>query len=1112
MSESAPLNDASKQPSLNHGALNSLNSMEIETCKKALEDLGGLESLCKELHIDLTTGLTETQVPILRSLMGENKFPENPLESYFSLVLGALSDCTLLILICAGIASLVIGIIQEGPEHGWIEGGAILIAVALVANISAANDYAKQKQFAALEKTTADADTCMVFRDGINQVIPTSQVVFGDVLILQAGNQIAADALMIDDNVITSNQSSLTGEPEDKKKSKNGDCMLYSSCLVSESGDNFKAMAVGIGKSSQWGKIKTTLATEASDTPLQVKLGTMTTNIGYIGMFFALITFISLVISIWTRYEGEGKPTSAYITRNVVSALILSFTVIVVAIPEGLPLAVTIALAYSTSAMYKDQCLIRVLAACETMGNATNICSDKTGTLTENRMTVVAGWFSGKEYTEEDFDTLNSKLPDSVKVCISDNCSINRTAMLVMGPGGITAVGNKTEGALMIMCKNWGFDYENTLRQKFHPPRDKVFSFNSAKKRSSAVVTLPDGTVRVYCKGASEWVIKDCTRFSDEAGNIVPMTEVKRAELSKLIESMAKRALRTLVVGHIDFKSIAEFPAGWEESGPPDAANLICDCIVGIIDPLRSDVKDAVKTAQGAGVIVRMVTGDNIMTAIAIAKQCGIKTDDGTAVEGPVFRKMTPAQADEALKNLQVMARSSPEDKWMLVTRLNGGKIPADQKEWEEYFAKYPEYKWETHKDLLLPGYREEWTKAHVAGEVVGVTGDGTNDAPALKAADVGLSMGITGTKVAQGASDIVILDDKFSSIVRAIMWGRCVYDNIRKFLQFQLTVNIVALLLVFVGAAAGFGQPLTAVQMLWVNLIMDTMGALALGTEKPTLSLLERKPYKRTASLISRPMIRNMLCQAVYQLVILFILLFRGAEWFGVRDIADKPCYQFDVKDAAATVKSSDGSVFTCGDWSAICKGQDGTDCYNANGFSKYQDFISTCLSCAKEDYIHGTIIFNAFIWCQIFNEYTARSIRHDWNIFKGVFSNPAFFMVSVVSAGCQYLIVQFGGRFTSTSPIDWAQWLITVALGFGSIFIGMLMRFIPCEENPNTFFGTPDEDSDTPWYKSMFGYDSEHPFFHWGALHPVASAPADAKKGEVEFTAVAVVEDNKA
>jgi len=451
-------------------------------------------------------------------------------------------------------------------------------------------------------------------------------------------------------------------------------------------------------------------------------------------------------------------------------------------------------------------------------------------------------------------------------------------------------------------------------------------------------------------------------------------------------------------------------------------------------------------------------------------------------IEGPAFRAMTPKEVDAILPKLQVMGRSSPDDKYLLVNRLNGAALPDGKEEWEKKHAG-KNVTWENDRDKLLPGYKEEWESSRPnGGQVVGVTGDGTNDAPALKVADVGLSMGITGTKVAQGASDIVIRDDKFSSIVKAIKWGRSVYDNIRKFLQFQLTVNLVALTLVFVAACSGTLTPLNAVQMLWVNLIMDTMGALALATEPPLDSMMDRKPYKRDSSLISWPMWRNILVQTVFQLIVVFILLYAGAGLFGVNE-GDKFCLRWmvektsspwDVDSASPTYLSqvtADASLpqITCQDFNTYCpRGSDtyNGECYdnqqtltfaNNNYYFKFEDlkdFDEKCLECTYYDYTHGSIIFNAFIFCQIFNEYTSRDIFDNWNFLDGIMNNYIFLYVSLFTVLAQIFLIEVGGTFVKTTSLTLNQWLITIALGAIGLPVGMLMRFIPVKEDPESFF----------------------------------------------------------
>uniref|UniRef100_A0A7S1UCT0 Cation-transporting P-type ATPase C-terminal domain-containing protein n=1 Tax=Phaeomonas parva TaxID=124430 RepID=A0A7S1UCT0_9STRA len=716
--------------------------------------------------------------------------------------------------------------------------------------------------------------------------------------------------------------------------------------------------------------------------------------------------------------------------------------------------------------MCKDQ-----LSACETMGNATNICTGKTGTLTENRMTVVQIWTARKHLENINVEG-TAEVASRVKDLVAANCAVNSAAKILYKKDGAAlarplVIGSATEGALLLMLDNWlGENAWESLRSKLldtgsrcgpscsTPSREKVYPFNSAKKRSTVVSFLPDGGVRVYVKGATEWLMADATHFSNDDGAQAELTDGVRSEIDTAIASMADNALRTLCIAHRDFASKDELPDDWMEH-PPDGEGLCVDAIVGIIDPLRPDVKDAVATAQRAGIFVRMVTGDNIRTAKAIARECGIFREGGIALEGTDFRKKTPEELDAILPKLQVLARSSPNDKLLLVSRLNGHGLPKDQYSWEERF---PDQSFQDMKDKLLPGYLPDWLLTRGGGgEVVGVIGDGTSDAPALKAADVGLAMG-TGTQVAKDAAEITILDDKFSSIVKAISWGRSLYDNIRKFLQLKLSVIIVAPTIVFIGVCGGFDAPLNAVMMLWVKLITDMM-ALPLLTELPTPEPLQRRPYNRDASLVSWPMWRNILCQSLFQLIILNMLLFAGESMFGVEH-AGNYCTKYEVMNSNDVVTVNGGSLFSCGDWSGRVSDLDDYDSRNITTSEDVDlDDIDHCWNeeeCDAHDYTHFTLIFNTFVFCQLFNEFNCRSIHSRWDVFSGVESNPMFMGIIAVTGLLQFILVTFGGEFTRTAPLTAAQWGISIGLGAISLPVGIAMRFIPVEENPDSFFGT--------------------------------------------------------
>eukprot|EP00960_Hanusia_phi_P000098 2818-Hanusia_phi.AAC.5 len=786
-----------------------------------------------------------------------------PQTSILVLMWEALQDPTLIFLCFAAIVSLVIGVFVEKDPMGWLEGTAILTAVVVVVLVGSINDYQKESQFRSLNAKKDDM-TVTVVRDGQKKEMSCHNLVVGDILLLGTGDIVTCDGYAIGPNDLQINEKMLTGETVNKRKGEyeiDGDRVVKSPVLFAgtqvQDGQG-KVLVLAVGTATYQGTMQQKMDeadAEHSRSILQQKLDDMTSYITNAGAAFAVVTVLILCFRMYIGFHQglccKESWDHAVHWSELLSFLISGVTIFVVAVPEGLPLAVTIALAFSVKKMLKDQNLVRHLTACETMGGATTICSDKTGTLTTSKMTVVKVFCDGSVSTMESL-----KLSPILKKLLCDAAVVNtmsKTNLRASSKGKEPDyLGNDTECGLLVMANKLGangkaIDYDSEdqeykrIRREF--PEDmegrKQFTFSSDRKRMSTRVKIGPGKYRVFCKGAAEMVVELCTNKYNMDGSVEPMSDKARKEVEAVINQFADEALRTICLAVKDVNVEIDDVEEAEK-------NLTMIGLVGIEDPVREEVPLAIKRCREAGIIVRMVTGDNMKTAAAIAKKCGIidKEEEGNVIDGKTFReRVAPGDVldqhefDKVWPKLRVMGRSTPLDKHLLVSGIQASKIGVSQ--------------------------------------TVAVTGDGTNDAPALKKADVGFAMGVQGTDVAKNASDIIIMDDNFASIVKAVMWGRCVYDNICRFLQFQLTVNITAIVVACVGSAVLTSSPLTAIQMLWVNLIMDSFASLALATEDPSERLLQRKPYPRNRAVLSKIMMKNMILHALWQLVILAVLIF---------------------------------------------------------------------------------------------------------------------------------------------------------------------------------------------------------------------------------------------
>ncbi|XP_072847531.1 plasma membrane calcium-transporting ATPase 3 isoform X4 [Pogona vitticeps] len=1005
-----------------------------EAIQKVQETYTDVNGLCRRLKTSPTEGLSDntTDLEKRRQIYGQNFIPPKKPKTFLQLVWEALQDVTLIILEIAAIISLGLsfyappgeeseacgnvaaGAEDEGEsEAGWIEGAAILLSVICVVLVTAFNDWSKEKQFRGLQSRIEQEQKFTVIRNGQQVQIPVAELVVGDIAQIKYGDLLPADGVLIQGNDLKIDESSLTGESDHVRKSVEKDPMLLSGTHVMEGSGRMVISAVGVNsqtgiiftllgaggeeeekkdkkakkqdgavamemqplKSAEGGEMEEREKKKASvpkkeKSVLQGKLTKLAVQIGKAGLVMSAITVIILVLYfVIETFVIDGKTWMAECTpvyvQYFVKFFIIGVTVLVVAVPEGLPLAVTISLAYSVKKMMKDNNLVRHLDACETMGNATAICSDKTGTLTTNRMTVVQSYLGDTHYKETpDPSNLTPKTLDLLVHAIAINSAYTTKILPPEKEGGLPRqIGNKTECSLLGFVLDLRRDYQPVREQIPEEKLYKVYTFNSVRKSMSTVICMPDGGYRLFSKGASEILLKKCTNILNSNGELRAFRPRDRDEMiKKVIEPMACDGLRTICIAYRDF------PAGKEPEWDNEneiVIDLTCISVVGIEDPVRPEVPEAIRKCQRAGITVRMVTGDNLNTARAIAAKCGIiqPGEDFLCLEGKEFNRrirnekgeIEQERLDKIWPKLRVLARSSPTDKHTLVKGIIDSTI-GDQR------------------------------------QVVAVTGDGTNDGPALKKADVGFAMGIAGTDVAKEASDIILTDDNFSSIVKAVMWGRNVYDSISKFLQFQLTVNVVAVIVAFTGACITQDSPLKAVQMLWVNLIMDTFASLALATEPPTEALLLRKPYGRNKPLISRTMMKNILGHAVYQLIIIFTLLFVGEVFFDIDSGRNAPLHSPPSE--------------------------------------------------------HYTIIFNTFVMMQLFNEINARKIHGERNVFDGIFGNPIFCSIVLGTFAIQIVIVQFGGKPFSCSPLNAEQWLWCLFVGFGELVWGQVIATIPTSQ----------------------------------------------------------------
>lgn len=776
------------------------------------------------------TGLSAQEVEASRKEHGENVLTPPAKKPIWLQFLDKFKDPLIIILILAGVLSIGISFYEYlGLGHGaavFFEPGGIFVAILLATGLSFYFEYQADKEFAILNQVNDDEPVEVIRQSNITEV-PRRNIVVGDIVVLNTGEEVPADGELLESIQLSVDESSLTGEPMCPKTT---DESLFDKDATFASNHVMKGTKVmeghgimrvtAIGDATEQGKVFEAVQIDNSvRTPLDEqldRLGKWVAKMSYV-VGVGIIVGRILIYFFSPSYQGfDLMPFIAYVLQT----LMIAVTLVVVSVPEGLPMAVTLSLAYSMRRMLKTNNLVRKMHACETMGATTVICTDKTGTLTQNQMRVDDAQFYGVA-------------PDSSAV--TEGIAVNSTAQLdFTDPEHPRVLGNPTEGALLLWLNSHAIDYRKVREEA---EVTEQLPFTTERKYMATVVksALMPGKRIIYVKGAPEIVFSLCKTAGEGATG---------GSIEKQLLEYQNRAMRTLGFA-FDILDESEVAIA---DGKVAAEHLHFIGIAAIADPVRADVPAAVKECIDAGISIKIVTGDTPATAREIGRQIGLWTDadtDNNIITGPEFAALTDEEVMNRVLDLKIIARARPMDKKRLVESL--------QKK----------------------------------GQVVAVTGDGTNDAPALKAAQVGLSMG-DGTSVAKEASDITIVDNSFASIGKAVMWGRSLYQNIQRFLLFQLTVNVTACLIVLIGAFMGTESPLTVTQMLWINLIMDTFAAMALASLPPSESVMADKPRNREAFILDRPMLSEIFGVGGFFFVMLFffLLVFKHADVQSLTDM----------------------------------------------------------------------------------------------------------------------------------------------------------------------------------------------------------------------------------